>query len=86
VEGPIALTQCLHGSETLRSSEVVRSHECAIEGSCSVRGHWAPINHAVRAALDAVTLADLVKPAPDLIKPATTAPLSPAAANGELVA
>ena len=86
VEGPIALTQCLHGGESGRSDENARGHECAIEGSCSVRGHWTPINRAVRAALDAVTLADLVKPAPDLVKPATTAPLAPAAANSELVA
>lgn len=83
VEGPIALTQCLHGGES------ARSHECAIEGSCSVRGHWTPINRAVRAALDAVTLADLVKPAVAKLvaaTPAATAPLAPAAANGELVA
>lgn len=54
VDGPIALTNC--------QTELV--HECAIEGHCSVRGHWAPINRAVRAALEAVTLADLVRPAP----------------------
>jgi FeS assembly SUF system regulator len=53
VDGPIALTNCLTGE----------SHDCAIEGRCTVRGHWAPINAAVRAALEAVTLADLVRPA-----------------------
>lgn len=54
VDGPIALTNC----------QSVDKHECAIEGHCSVRGHWAPINQAVRAALAAVTLADLLRPAP----------------------
>ena len=53
VDGPIALTNC-------QTRDV---NECAIEGHCSVRGHWAPINQAVRAALEAVTLADLVRPA-----------------------
>lgn len=53
VDGPIALTNC-------QARDV---HECAIEGHCTVRGHWGPINAAVRAALDAVTLADLVRPA-----------------------
>jgi FeS assembly SUF system regulator len=54
VDGPIALTNC----------QSLDKHECAIEGHCSVRGHWAPINQAVRAALAAVTLADLLRPAP----------------------
>lgn len=53
VDGPIALTNCLSGE----------AHDCAIEGHCSVRGHWGPINRAVRAALAAVTLADMVRPA-----------------------
>ncbi len=52
VEGPIALTNCQHG-------EVAA---CALEGSCAVRPHWGPINLAVRAALAAVTLADLAGP------------------------
>ena len=53
VEGPIALTNCQHG-------EIAA---CALEGSCAVRPHWRPINVAVRAALAAVTLADLAGPA-----------------------
>ncbi len=63
VDGPIALTNCLSGD----------SHDCAIEGHCGVRGHWAPINRAVRGALAAVTLADLVKPP---VKPALRRPES----------
>ncbi len=64
VDGPIALTNCLSG----------HTNECAIEGHCGVRGHWAPINAAVRAALGAVSLADLLKPAAiPGIAPAVTA-------------
>jgi FeS assembly SUF system regulator len=54
VDGPIALTACV-GADP---------HECAIENVCGVRGHWGPINAAVRAALDQVSLADLARPAP----------------------
>lgn len=53
VDGPIALTSCVAGDV----------HDCAMEGHCAVRGHWGPINQAVRGALAAVTLADLVQPA-----------------------
>lgn len=53
VDGPIALTSCA-GNETT---------DCAMEGHCAIRGHWPPINRAVRAALAAVSLADLVRPA-----------------------
>lgn len=53
VDGPIALTSCV-GNDTT---------ECAMEGHCAIRGRWGPINQAVRGALAAVTLADLVQPA-----------------------
>ncbi len=53
VDGPIALTSCVGGDV----------QDCAMEGHCAIRGHWPPINQAVRAALAAVSLADLVKPA-----------------------
>jgi FeS assembly SUF system regulator len=53
VDGPIALTSCVSG----------QVHDCAMEGHCAVRGHWGPINQAVRGALMAVTLADLLQPA-----------------------
>jgi FeS assembly SUF system regulator len=67
VDGPIALTNCLAGE----------THDCAIEGHCTVRGHWGPINQAVRAALQAVTLADL-------LRPATMVRLAPAALPDEV--
>ena len=53
VDGPIALTSCAGGD----------ANDCAMENHCAIRGHWGPINRAVRAALAAVTLADLVQPA-----------------------
>lgn len=59
VEGPIALTNCQQGEVSA----------CALEGSCAVRPHWGPINHAVRAALSAVSLADLAGP----VRPAVSA-------------
>lgn len=55
VDGPIALTQCQHSGGT--------ANDCSIGTSCSVRGHWGPINRAVRDALAAVTLAELIQPA-----------------------
>ncbi|MFZ4689160.1 MAG: SUF system Fe-S cluster assembly regulator [Polymorphobacter sp.] len=68
VDGPIALTNC----------QSAQAHDCAIEGHCTVRGHWGPINMAVRAALDAVTLADL-------LQPATARALAPVPVHGEVV-
>lgn len=53
VDGPITLTSCASGD----------LNDCVMEGHCAIRGHWGPINQAVRGALAAVTLADLVRPA-----------------------
>lgn len=53
VDGPIALTACVDGA----------MGGCEAEGSCPVRGRWDPVNAAVRAALSAVTIADLARPA-----------------------
>ncbi len=52
IDGPIALTHC--GTD---------HHLCELAGRCSVQPHWAPVNRAVRRALEAVTLAELA-PAP----------------------
>ncbi len=76
VDGPIALTNCQTGD----------SHDCAIEGRCTVRGHWTPINQAVRAALAAVSLADLLQPATPARSPAAVLPLAPASTADEVVA
>jgi len=60
VDGPIQLTQCLHG----------HSGDCALEGTCGVRPHWPLINASVRAALAAVTLADIASPEAAAVRPA----------------
>lgn len=50
VEGPIALTACADTSE----------EQCSLEAVCPVQGRWNRVNAAVRAALEDVTLADMV--------------------------
>ncbi|MBM3513787.1 MAG: SUF system Fe-S cluster assembly regulator [Alphaproteobacteria bacterium] len=50
VEGPIALTACADTSD----------EHCGIENVCPVQGKWNRVNHAVRTALQEVTLADMV--------------------------
>jgi len=52
LEGPIALTACVDGAED----------SCDVEHSCPMRGNWNRVNRAIRAALDAVTLADMLDP------------------------
>lgn len=50
VEGPIALTSCATGD----------GDDCVLEGVCSLSGRWAPVNRALRSALQSVSLADLM--------------------------
>ena len=51
LEGPIAVTQCsTHGGG------------CGIESHCATRANWRLINTAIRHALEAVTLAQMVVP------------------------
>jgi len=52
LEGPIALTACVDGAED----------SCDVEHSCPMRGNWNRVNRAIRAALDQVTLADMLDP------------------------
>jgi FeS assembly SUF system regulator len=47
IDGPIALTHC------------GEPHDCNLAGHCAVRPHWAPVSRAVKAALSAVTLAEI---------------------------
>jgi FeS assembly SUF system regulator len=54
LEGPIGLTEC-----------AVHPGLCVQEPSCHVREPWQRINAALRRALAEVTLADLVRRAPD---------------------
>jgi FeS assembly SUF system regulator len=51
LEGPIAVTECAtHGGG------------CGIEAHCATRANWRLINTAIRQALEAVTLAQMVAP------------------------
>lgn len=47
IDGPIALTACVDGGE------------CENGCLCPMRGRWDPVNGAIRAALAAITLADM---------------------------
>lgn len=53
LEGPIALTECSASA----------AENCQQSGSCDVRANWHVINDAVRSALNAVTLQDMLNPA-----------------------
>jgi FeS assembly SUF system regulator len=53
MEGPIGMTEC--------SAHVGL---CDHESHCGVRVNWQRINQAIAQALDGVTLADMLKPAP----------------------
>ncbi len=50
LDGPVALTACVDGSDD----------NCAVERLCPMAGGWNRINMAVKAALDEVSLADLI--------------------------
>jgi FeS assembly SUF system regulator len=50
IEGPIAMTACVEQGK----------HDCVLEGSCATQPHWGTINGAVRGALAAVPLTQLV--------------------------
>ncbi len=51
-EGPLAVTACVNGAED----------NCAVESLCLLAGGWEQVNTAIRAALDSVTLADVLRP------------------------
>ncbi|SLN57506.1 SUF system Fe-S cluster assembly regulator [Oceanibacterium hippocampi] len=54
LEGPIALTSCVDGSDL----------SCVVEDSCPMRGGWNKINGAIRQALDDVRLSEMMPPMP----------------------
>ncbi|ABC64650.1 SUF system Fe-S cluster assembly regulator [Erythrobacter litoralis] len=47
VEGPIALTACIDGTD------------CAVDHNCTVKPHWPLINNAMRGALAGIPLTQL---------------------------
>lgn len=55
LEGPVSLTVCTTGRAP---------GSCQHEPRCPVQGHWQRINRAVRAALEEVSLADMIAPVP----------------------
>ena len=59
-EGPVGLTEC--GSS---------AGLCEQESVCSIRGNWQRISQVVLAALEAMSLADMIRPAAMPIKPYT---------------
>jgi FeS assembly SUF system regulator len=48
IDGPIALTSCVDGAIG-----------CESQSLCPVAGRWDPVNHAIRDALQGITLADM---------------------------
>ncbi len=49
IDGPIALTACVEGSNT----------GCDCQDLCRMRGRWDRVNDAIRRALASITLADM---------------------------
>ena len=49
VEGPIALTACVEGTD------------CAMDDSCRVKPHWPLVNQALRGALAGIPLTRLAR-------------------------
>ena len=49
LEGPIALTACVDGTEDI----------CASIALCPIKGNWNKVNQAIKEALDNVSLADV---------------------------
>jgi len=52
VEGPIAVNGCVDGAQD----------PCAVSNCCFMSHQWNKVNGTVRAALESVSLADLIDP------------------------
>jgi len=52
LDGPIAITDC--------TDKNPRSETCRIEHICPMRSNWNRVNRAIRAALEELSLADMV--------------------------
>jgi len=66
LEGPVALTLC--------SSDA--ASDCEYEGLCSLPVHWKRINGAIRAALEGISLAEIVAPQLGMVDGGRVAPAS----------
>jgi FeS assembly SUF system regulator len=51
LDGPIAITDCAGAPEN--------EPRCSVQSTCPAHGNWDRVNIAIRAALEAVTLADM---------------------------
>ena len=51
LDGPIALTACVEGSDEC----------CCHSVDCPVKGQWNPVNDAMKKALESVTLLQMIK-------------------------
>lgn len=52
LDGPIAIVSCAGANDV-----------CRAETKCPAKGKWSPVNHAIRAALQAVRLSDMARSA-----------------------
>lgn len=52
LDGPVAVTDCVNDQHG----------QCGVERLCVMRGQWDTINRAIKSALAAVTLADMMTP------------------------
>ncbi len=59
LDGPVALTACVDGV----------NGDCNVGSSCLVRGRWDKLNNTIKAAIEKVSLGDLINhdPVPDFI-------------------
>jgi FeS assembly SUF system regulator len=57
LEGPIAITECNTASDP---------GLCEHESGCAVRTNWRVVNHAIRQALEKISLAQMAQPLPTL--------------------
>lgn len=62
LDGPVAVTDCVNNQHG----------QCGVEQHCTMRGQWDTINRAIKSALAAVTLADMM-PAQSGLPPRLTA-------------
>ncbi|MBI3441083.1 MAG: SUF system Fe-S cluster assembly regulator [Proteobacteria bacterium] len=50
IEGPITIVSCVEGS----------GEDCKLQATCLAKSSWAPVNNAIRRALETVKLTDMV--------------------------
>ncbi len=66
MDGPIAITDCAEGGD----------QDCRIQTLCPMSGGWNKVNHAVRGALETVTLADMMTSAASHARPENKIPMA----------